>query len=223
MNCSLTHVCVHLSSGSAHLGGAVPTGEGAGPAFFRGRRAEVQPPHSRGLLALAWSHLLHGWGDERQRAGPGRGPHAPLRCIPLPGRQAGAAAVPHPAQVGCAGDSRDQHLVTVLTAPWQLARDRQHAGSPQTQDGLRGEPSSWLPHSRLKPHMPVLCPACHLNLPAGRELPVRDCVTPQSPPLTLPSLDCCLTPRRASARSRDAPGPSDAPCGQAPPQGCGLW
>lgn len=45
--------------------------------------------------------------------------------------------------------------------------------------------------------MLVLCPACHLHLLAGRELPVRECVTLQiTRSLTLSSQNCCLCAKR---------------------------
>lgn len=44
--------------------------------------------------------------------------------------------------------------------------------------------------------MLVLCPTCHLNLLAGRELPVRECVTTITRSLTLPSRYCSLCAKR---------------------------
>lgn len=68
---------------------------------------EGWPWYSRGLLALALSHLLRLWGDQRQRAGSGRGaPHVFLflRCILFPWEANTHPLCPYPTPTEYSGE-----------------------------------------------------------------------------------------------------------------------
>lgn len=108
--------------------------------------------------------MPQGWGGERQRAGPGRGPRWPLRAAPLPGRDV-------PGQQGSALSHCPRRPLA--------AGPRPAARRTPTQEGLRGEPRLWRPRSYPAPHVPGSAPPATLTC-LRRELPVRDSAVPAS-------------------------------------------
>lgn len=120
-----------------------------------------------------------------------------LRHIPLlPAKANTHLRGPDTALAEYSGEQQHQHLVTIPTGRWQLARNRSVLAPPRHRMGWELSPVYDMPYSRLKPRVLVLCPTCHLNLLAGRELPVRESVTTITRSLTLPSRDCCLCAKR---------------------------
>lgn len=193
--------------------GALPAAPGGG------RRCSL---HAAGGSWLGEESRAAWLGWQRQGVGRGEAPTCPEGHRSAP-RQAGALAVPRPAQAGCAGDSKDQHLVTVLAAPWQPARERQHAGTPRRRTGSEVSPVYGIPHSRPQPH--TLCPAppaTSARLQGGSCPFGTGRVTRRSPPLTLPSLDCCLCAKREEHTETGRPGPRTTTRTR-PQPGCSLW
>lgn len=178
--------------------GALPAAPGGG------RRCSL---HAAGGSWLGEESRAAWLGWQRQGVGRGEAPTCPEGHRSAP-RQAGALAVPRPAQAGCAGDSKDQHLVTVLAAPWQPARERQHAGTPRRRTGSEVSPVYGIPHSRPQPHtLRPAPPATSARLQGGSCPFGTGRVTRRSPPLTLPSLDCCLCAKREEHTETGRPGP----------------
>lgn len=100
----------------------------------------------------------------------GRGPPYVFlspRCILFPWKANTHTLCPYPTRQNILGNSRHQHLVTVLTACWQLAHIGHCTGTPRTQDGLGGEPVYDMPYSCLKPQ--TLCFALPVTLTCLQE------------------------------------------------------